>query len=96
MSDEGKKALTPEEFVLRAIDKLRDLTRSKGIHTVFSGFNQAFREYFPDLDPVEVTNRLAKEGKIAIRFVKGGALIYKAEEAPARTDARETLKKMGL
>ncbi len=96
MPDQEKGSLTPEEFVLRAIETLRDPARSKGIHTVFSGFNQAFREYFPDSDPVEATGRLAKEGKIAIRFVKGGALIYKAGEAPPSTNARETLKKMGL
>ncbi len=38
--------LSHEEFVKRAIIKLRDISKSRGIHSVFSGFNQAFRIYF--------------------------------------------------
>jgi len=88
--------MTVEEFIMKAIEKLRD-PKYKGIHTVFSGFNEAFRKYFPNLDPVKETKRLAREGKIVIRPVKGGAIIYKAEEAPYFTDrGREALKKMGL
>lgn len=46
---------------------------------------------------MEVTNKLAQEGKIVIRPVKGGVMLYLPEEAPAsRVVADEALKKMGL
>lgn len=82
--------------MLRAIETLRDPERSRGIHTVYSGFNNAFREYFPGLDPVEVTTQLAEEGKLVIQFRRGGAMIYKAAEAPQDRNSRSTLRKMGL
>lgn len=72
--------------MLRAIERLRK-PPYKGIHSVFSGFNQAFREYFPLLDPVDFTNQLAKEGKLTIRPVKGGVVLYKAEDMPSGSDA---------
>ena len=74
--------LTYEEFFQKAILKLRDTSKSKGIHSVFSGFNQAFREYFGE-DPIKVTQELAKAGKIEIRPVKGGVMIYLLGEAPS-------------
>ena len=54
--------LTYEEFVRQAILKLRT-GDYKGIHTVFSGFNEAFRKYFDGANPIEITNQLAKEKK---------------------------------
>ena len=56
----------------------------KGIHSVYSGFNQAFREYFKK-DPVEATTKLAQEGKIVTRPVKGGATLYLPEDAPSQS-----------
>jgi hypothetical protein len=95
MSEDAQ--LTPEQFVIRAIETLRNPEKSKGIHTVFSGFNEAFRKYFSGQDPVAATNQLAQEGKIAIRYVRGGAMIYKPEDAPApRGGAGQALRKMGL
>ena len=85
--------LSPEEFVLKAIERLR-VPPYKGIHSVFSGFNGAFREYFPLLDPVDFTNQLAKEGKIVIRPTKKGVLLYKAEDAPSTTLGKDALKKI--
>ena len=85
--------LAPEEFVLKAIERLRT-PPYKGIHTVFSGFNEAFREYFPLIDPVEFTNQLAKEGKVVIRPAKKGVLLYKAGEAPSITQGKDALKKI--
>ena len=85
-----------EEFVKKAIVTLRK-EGYKGIHTVFSGFNTAFKKYFDGENPVEVTNKLAQEGKIVIRPVKGGVMLYLPEDAPASRDvADEALKKMGL
>jgi hypothetical protein len=77
--------ISQEEYVIRAIRKLRK-PPYKGIHTVFSGFNQAFRKRFGS-DPIAVTNRMAKEGKISIRPVKGGVMLYLIEESPGRLDA---------
>lgn len=90
-----EERLSHEEFVKKAIVSLRK-EGYKGIHTVYSGFNEAFKKYFPGENPVEVTNNLAKEGKIAIRPVKGGVMLYLPEEAPGAGSADETLKKMGL
>jgi len=88
--------LSHEEFIRKAIMSLRK-ENFKGIHTVFSGFNNAFKKYFEGENPVEVTNKLAEEGKIVIRPVKGGVMLYMPEDAPASRDsADEALKKMGL
>lgn len=88
--------LNHEEFVRRAIISLRK-EGYKGIHSVFSGFNEAFKSYFNGENPVEVTNRLAKEGKVVIRPVKGGVMLYLPEEAPTQSiKAEDALKKMGL
>jgi len=85
-----------EEFVKKAVVSLRK-EGYKGIHTVFSGFNTAFKKYFDGENPVEVTNKLSQEGKIVIRPVKGGVMLYLPEDAPASRDAAdEALKKMGL
>lgn len=96
MVGDGNRPLTPEQFILRAIETLRDTSKSRGIHSVFSGFNQAFREYFPGLDPVEVTTELADAGKLVIRPAKRGVMLYKPGEAPGGPSASEVLEKMGL
>ena len=85
-----------EEFVRKAVVSLRK-EGYKGIHTVYSGFNEAFKKYFVDENPVEATNKLSQEGKIVIRPVKGGVRLYLPEEAPAaKGSGDEALKKMGL
>lgn len=98
-----KKQITHEEFVVAAIRKLRT-DRSRGIHTVYSGFNQAFRAYFgPEANPVIATKALAEAGKIEVRACRGGAMIYLPGEAPvldpaaaAARSAAATLAKLGL
>jgi len=88
--------LSHEEFIKKAIVSLRK-EGFKGIHTVYSGFNNAFKKYFAGENPVEVTNKLAQEGKIVVRPVKGGVMLYLLEDAPITRDAAdEALKKMGL
>ncbi len=79
MSAAEKPRLSEEEFIRRAIKKLRG--NYKGIHSVYSGFNAAFKEYF-GTNPVDTTQRLAKEGKVRIRPVKGGVILYLPEDAP--------------
>ena len=87
--------MSHEEFVRKAIVSLRK-EGYKGIHTV-SGFDVAFKKYFGGENPVEATNKLAQEGKIVLRPVKGGVMLYLPEDAPAaKSSADEDLKKMGL
>jgi hypothetical protein len=90
-----EERLSHEEFVRKAVVSLRK-EGYKGIHSVYSGFNEAFKKYFDGDNPVETTNRLAQEGKIVIRPVKGGVMLYLPEEAPGASTADDTLKKMGL
>jgi hypothetical protein len=89
------KRLSHDEFVALAIQKLRTGVY-KGVHSVFSGFNEAFKIYYPGENPVEVTNRLAEEGKIIVRPTRGGVVLYLPHEAPQRSRGEEALKKMGL
>lgn len=85
-----------EEFIRKAIVSLRK-EGYKGIHTVYSGFNEAFKKYFEGENPIEVTTQLASDGKIVIRPVKGGVMLYLPEDAPSsKSSADEALKKMGL
>ncbi len=90
----GEK-LSHEEFVKKAIVSLRK-EGFKGIHSVYSGFNEAFKKYFNDENPVEATNKLAGEGKVVIRPVRGGVMLYLSEDAPGSGSAEQALKKMGL
>lgn len=88
--------LSHEEFIKKAIVSLRK-EGYKGIHTVYSGFNTAFKKYFEGENPVDVTNGLAKENKLVIRPVKGGVMLYLPEDAPqTKNIGDEALKKMGL
>ena len=88
--------LSHEEFIKKAIVSLRK-DNYKGIHTVYSGFNNAFKKYYDGENPIDVTNKLAGEGKIVIRPVKGGVMLYLPEDAPQTKNAGEdALKKMGL
>ncbi|HEK85557.1 MAG: hypothetical protein ACPLZD_00275 [Candidatus Saccharicenans sp.] len=89
-----REKLTIEEFVHLAIRSLR-LGEFKGIHSVYSGFNEAFKKYFSQ-DPVQATNKLAEEKKIEIRPIKGGVLLYLPGEAPSQSRGDEALRKMGL
>ena len=87
---EEERKLTEEEFVLQAIKKLRK-EPFRGIHSVYSGFNEAFRKYF-GTNPVEVTSKLAVEGKIETRLFKGGAMLFFPGEAPKRPSAEEVIQ----
>ncbi len=93
--EQEEKKLPYEEFIKRAILSLRK-EPYKGIHTVYSGFNEAFKQYYEGADPIEVTNRLAREGKVVIRPVRGGVMLYLPDEAPLGSKTEDVLKKMGL
>ncbi len=92
MSD---KKLTVEEFVQRALRTLPGENR-QGFHTVFSGFNEAFRTYFPGLNPVEETQALANKGVIVLRLARRGAMIFPAGTEMAESGGKQALGKMGL
>ncbi len=92
MSEERK--LSYEEFVRKSIETLRS-PKYKGIHSVFSGFNQAFKEYFGE-DPIKITKQLADEGKIAIRPAKGGVMIYMPEDVSPAANIAQIFEKMGI
>jgi hypothetical protein len=91
MEGESNK-LSEHEFVIRAIKRLRK-PPYKGIHSVYSGFNKAFKDYF-NVNPVEATTRLAQEGKIVTRPVKGGVMLYIPEEAPIPRGSEDVLGKI--
>lgn len=91
----SEERMNHEEFIKKAIVTLRK-EGYKGIHTVYSGFNEAFKKYFGE-DPIGVTNQLAQDGKIVIRPVKGGVMLYLPEEAPSMQNrGDEALRKMGI
>lgn len=77
--------LSYEDFFKMAILRLRNPSKSRGIHSVFSGFNEAFRKYFNE-DPIKVTQELASKGIIEIRYAKKGVMIYLPGEAPKSRD----------
>ena len=87
--------ISPEEFVRLAIARLR-LENYKGIHSVYSGFNEAFKTYFDGANPIEATGRLAEEGRIVLRPVKGGVMLYLPGEGPEMSRGDMALMKMGL
>lgn len=90
-----KSKLSPEEFVKLAIGRLR-LENYKGIHSVYSGFNDAFKGYFDGANPIDATGELARLGKITLRPVKGGVMLYLPGEGPEMSRGDMALKKMGL
>src|SRR3989338_1619164 len=87
--------MSHEEFVKKAIVSLRK-EGYKGIHTIYSGFNEAFKKYFEGENPVEVTKRLAEEGKIVIRPVKGGVMLYLPQDAPIQATRGDDASKFVL
>ena len=80
-----EKKLTETEFARKAIVALR--TRSKegrqylGIHTRFSGFNEAWKTYF-NSDPIEGVSKLVTSGAITGHVSKGGYTIGLPEDHP--------------
>jgi hypothetical protein len=72
--------LSYEEFVRRAVTRLKEKSY-KGIHSVYSGFNDAFRRYY-DEDPVKIIRELSAEGKVFLRPARGGFIIYLPENTP--------------
>jgi len=90
-----KNKMSSEEFVKLAIARLR-LENYKGIHSVYSGFNDAYKSYFEGANPIDATGELARLGKIMLRPVKGGVMLYLPGDGPEMSRGDMALKKMGL
>lgn len=73
--------LSHEQFTMQAIRSLRDTNKGLGIHTVYSHFNAAFRQYFSE-DPVLAIKLLVEQGKVTMHYTKGGAMIYDPKDKP--------------
>ena len=84
--------ISKDDFVIRAIKNLRK-EPYRGIHSVYSGFNQAFRQEFGE-EPIPTTTRMEKEGKITIRPVRGGVMLYLPGEAPESINVKKVLEKI--
>lgn len=84
--------IAKEKFAVSAIRKLRT-GKYKGIHTVYSGFNQAWKEYFGD-DPVIGVNKLIADGHITGHPAKHGFQIGLLEDAPNGKNTTEILNKI--
>lgn len=81
ISPEDHRKITKDDFVLRAIREIRKGTEFSGIHTVFTGFNDAFRRYFANgSNPVEAITKLKNDGKILIKPSKLGSIITLSED----------------
>jgi len=81
--------LTKREFVLQAIKNLRK-PPYKGIHVRYSGFNQAFKEYF-EVEARNTVDALIADGTIQSRMVKGGPMLYLPGEMPERPDVLQKI-----
>ena len=90
----GSSSLSKEEFIIEGIKKLRK-EPYKGIHSVFSGFNDAFRKHF-NKDPIEFTSKMASAGKIEIIPLRSGkgVMLYLPGEGPRGRKTDEALKKI--
>lgn len=76
------KKLAHRTFIERAIRTLRN-EGYLGVHVVYSGFNQAFREYYGE-DPRPVVDQLVEEGFLVRQLARGGVIISLASEVAQR------------
>lgn len=57
----------------------------KGVHTVWSGYNDGFESVFEGYDAKTETQRMVAEGKLASAPRRGGVIIYPPADAPSNT-----------
>lgn len=63
-------------FVILSYNTLRTNEEGKSydwLHAVWSGFNSAFRQLYPDIDPVQYMQVLGEQQAVDIHPFKGGA-----------------------
>jgi len=80
--------LSYEDFVINAILSLRK-SKILGIHTIYSGFNDAFKEYYQGEDPEKIIYQLAEKGVINIRPEKWGATLSLPDTNDVRIDEQK-------
>jgi len=73
----SKKRSTKIDIFTRIGYEMLSINDSKGEpyrwrHVVFSGFNEAFRAFFPGMEPRDCLDELAREGLIKTIIVKRG------------------------
>lgn len=73
MSAKSNSKMPYKDFVEKAIKALRK-PPYKGIHVVYTNFNDAFRQYYNE-DPRPIIDKLVAEGFLVSRPAKGGAII---------------------
>ncbi len=76
------KKISEVEFTHRFITGERDEDRSTGVHSKFSGYNEAFRLYYDGADPVKATTKMAEAGDLVVQFRRGGVMLYLPGEEP--------------
>lgn len=88
LASNARPSMPHAEFVVIAIRKLRK-PPFKGIHSVYSGLNNAFMgNYGVDkAEAVRLINVVVASGAVSSRPVKGGAMLYLRGEAPDSTRA---------
>ena len=82
MSNESK--ISYEEFVERSIRTLRKPPH-KGIHVVFSKFNEAFRQYYNE-EPRPIIEKLVEDGFLRSRPARGGAMIMLSSDSKEKSE----------
>lgn len=88
----GTNGMELEQFVYACIEHVKKTTKYKGIHTVFGGLNVAIKRKY-GIEPIPTLQALVDQGKLALRPVKGGVLLYLPQDAPEKRDkAAELLK----
>jgi len=93
-----KKRLSSREFILLALEVL-PMDGCSGFHVTYSGFNQAFKEYFGVTSitgSIRATAKLAEDGEIDILPVRGGVIIAKPGSGRKIYNAEHVFRKMDL
>jgi hypothetical protein len=85
------KRYTPEEFTLMAIVKLQK-PPYKGIHSLYSGFKDAYVKFFPGRNVDADIDDMARRGIIDTRpSKKGGPTMYVGGQDPNKARLNNTL-----
>jgi hypothetical protein len=79
--------MTYKEFVEKAIKSLRQ-PPYKGIHVVYTNFNNAFRQYYGE-DPRPIIDKLVEEGFLVSRVARGGAIILLATDVDEKSTPKD-------
>ena len=87
-NQQGNGKIGMEQFFKQAMaewHKLHPDAKSKGIHSVFSGFNESLREYygFDQAQGIAAMNALVEAGKVVSIPRMKGPMLYLPGDAPS-------------